>query len=75
LASQPNFATVEPPPHVPADHIFDFDYFHPTGLAEGEHEVVGRELVLRGQHLGLVLDAWEAQTQAHPSSLVITAWQ
>ena len=46
-----------------------------TGLAEGEHEVVGGQLVLGGHHLGLVLDAWEAQTQAHPSILVITAWQ
>ena len=36
MATQPNFATVEPPPHVPADHIFDFDYFHPAGLAEGD---------------------------------------
>ena len=36
MATQPNFATVEPPPHVPADYIFDFDYFHPTGLAEGD---------------------------------------
>ena len=36
MATQPNFATVEPPRHVPADHIVDFDYFHPQGLAEGD---------------------------------------
>jgi cytochrome P450 len=32
LAEQPNFDTVSPPPHVPEDHIIDFDYFHPEGV-------------------------------------------
>ena len=25
-----------PPPHVPADRIVDFDYFHPEGIEEGD---------------------------------------
>jgi hypothetical protein len=46
-----------------------------AGLEEGEREVVRRQLSLGRQHLGFVVDDREAQTQAHRSSLVITAWQ
>lgn len=28
-------AMVAPPPHVPADHVVDFDYYHPAGSEDG----------------------------------------
>ena len=46
-----------------------------TGLAEGEHEVVSAQFLLGRHDVGLVVDLWKAQAQAHPSILVITAWQ
>ena len=46
-----------------------------TLQAEGEHEAVGGQLLLGDHDVGLVIDAWGAQAQAHPSILVITAWQ
>jgi cytochrome P450 len=32
MASQADYETVEPPAHVPASHIVDFDYLNPEGI-------------------------------------------
>lgn len=36
MADEVSYATVEPPAHVPADCLIDFDYFNPPGIEKGD---------------------------------------
>jgi cytochrome P450 len=44
LAQQPDYETVPPRPDIPADHIVDFDYFHPESRPDEDVYVALKRL-------------------------------